>query len=276
MYRRPRNSARDVVDQPEWDDVWQELWPLIDGRVLLAHNAMFDMAVLNATLTRYGIYCPRIDFQCTRLIARRCWPGRTGYGLKPTADMLGLSFRHHVAVEDARICGQVALAAARTAKSQSLESLERDLYIQRGFVDGTQRVGPKTMRRPKSAKVALRTPIETIAEHCGDIRPFAGKRFYLHGQLLGLEREGAVAFLEKLGAVVDEQAGEATDFWLMGTGNPQLDPTPAANIPTVRQPFFTDARSSGKVTRIITQRQFLAMIPGGLEAVRKLVDAGTY
>lgn len=267
---------RDVVDQPEWDEVWPELWPLIDGRVLLAHNAMFDMAVLNATLSTYGIDCPRIDFQCTRLIARRCWPGRTGYGLKPTADMLGLSFQHHVAVEDARICGQVALAAARTAKSVSLESLERDLYIQRGFVEGRQRVGPRTIRRPKSAKTALRTPVETIAELCGELRPFAGKRFFLHGQLLGMERENAVAFLEKLGAAVDDQAGEATDFWLMGMGEAQVEPAPASDNSALRAPYIEAAKSPGKVTRIISQRQFLAMIPGGMEAIRKLVDARAY
>ncbi len=99
---------KDVINEPEWDEVWDELWPIIEGRVLIAHNAMFDMAVLNSTLGTYDIACPRIDFQCTRLIARRCWPGRSGYGLKPTADMLGITFKHHVAVEDARTCAEVA------------------------------------------------------------------------------------------------------------------------------------------------------------------------
>ncbi len=266
---------KDVINEPEWDEVWDELWPIIEGRVLIAHNAMFDMAVLNSTLGTYDIACPRIDFQCTRLIARRCWPGRSGYGLKPTADMLGITFKHHVAVEDARTCAEVALAAARDVSASSLEQLENILYINRGFVDGRKRVGPRTIKRPKSAKHALKTPIEALSEVCGDIRPFEGKHIYLHGQLLGLDHVSAIAFLERLGAVVDEKANANTDYWLMGT---------TANSDSIlsREDVSVKTRTLGldveplrpyKVTRILSQRQFLALIPGGLEAVRRLADA---
>jgi DNA polymerase-3 subunit epsilon len=267
---------KDVVNEPEWDEVWNELWPIIDGRVLLAHNAMFDMAVLNSTLATYDIACPRIDFQCTRLVARRCWPGRMGYGLKPTADMLGIAFKHHVAVEDARTCAEVALAAARDSASTSLEQLERNLYIHRGFVEGRKRVGPRTIKRPKSAKLALKTPVQALVEVCGDVRPFEGKHIFLHGQLLGMDRGPAIEFLERLGAIVDEQANEATDFWLMGTAS-EGEPNSRAmgSMGGGKEQLRVDAEPSHplKVTRIISQRQFLALIPGGLEAVRKLVDA---
>ncbi len=82
-----------------------------------------------------------IEFQCTRLIARRCWPGRTGYGLKPTAEALDISFRHHDALEDARACALIALAAAKQSSSESLEALERQLSIARGRIETGNRVG---------------------------------------------------------------------------------------------------------------------------------------
>jgi DNA polymerase-3 subunit epsilon len=271
----------DVKNEPEWDAVWDELHPMIEGRVLIAHNAMFDMAVLNATLATYDLACPKIEFQCTRLIARRTWPGRMGYGLKPTADMLGLKFQHHVAVEDARTCAEVALAAARTANASSLVALERELYIHRGFVEGKKRVGPKTIRRPKSAKAALQMPIEAIASLGEEIRPLAGKRIFLQGQLLGMERDQAVEFLQRLGAQVEQDSNCSADFWLIGTGEVDSTNRSKSNASLVSEPHIDfkagpskDSKSTQhtKVTRILSQRQFLAMIPGGLELVRKFVD----
>ncbi len=49
---------RDVIDQPEWDTVWGELQPIIDGYPLLAHNALFDLRVLQSTLETYDLACP--------------------------------------------------------------------------------------------------------------------------------------------------------------------------------------------------------------------------
>jgi DNA polymerase III subunit epsilon len=280
----------DVKHAPEFDQVWTELWSWIEGRVLLAHNATFDIGVLSATLAAYEIACPNIEFQCTRLIARRAWPGRHGYGLKPTAEMLGIAFDHHVAVEDARTCAKVALAAAETARAGTLDQLEKSLAIVRGRVTGTKRENPKTLRRPKSAKQALEAPAQLILQQCQELQPLKGKRFFVSGELLGMNASDAKQFLESLGAGVDSQLAASTDYWLVGPGGNQsirVDQSPTQDEsqsssdqqkPKVSRSSkdsdtaSSSADSSKRPTKILSQRQFLAMIPNGLQTVRTLVD----
>ena len=273
---------RDVLDQPEWDQVWSELAPMLDGYVLVAHNAMFDMAVLASTLTAYDLVCPRIEFQCTRLIARRCWPGRTGYGLKPTADALGISFQHHIAVEDARACAEVALAAARVSKAVSMEELESQLSIQRGFVEYGNRTGPRCIRRTKtvgqgtgsrqvtSMRRSAKLQMQTILDACGGAKPLENKSVFLSGRLLGLERQEAVAFLEELGAAVEPTMCHSIQYWIVGTQDEFEQQDCLSNLSGSSTSSEANSLSNDCPVLIINQRQLLAMIPGGLSAVRAL------
>ena len=274
---------RDVLDQPEWDHVWSELLPMVEGTILVAHNAMFDMAVLASTLAAYELVCPSIEFQCTRLIARRCWPGRTGYGLKPTAEALGISFRHHDALEDARACAEIALAAAQVSSAESFESLEKQLSIQRGRIEYGNRIGPRCIRRAKSGigkeggrngKSSRSSPnlqAKTILDGCKGIRPLENKRLFLTGSLLGLDQTDSVAFLTELGGAVEPSLAASTDFWIVGTpvvGNTKEE-YPENDDQNGQSAALTV--SDGSPTLVISQRQLLAMIPGGLSAARALM-----
>ena len=275
---------RDVIDQPEWDQVWSELAPLIEGYVLIAHNAMFDMAVLASTLVAYELVCPRIEFQCTRLMARRCWPGRTGYGLKPTADALGISFQHHIAVEDARACAEVALAAARSSRAETLEGLESVLSIQRGRIEFGNRVGPRCIHRSKTLSrnrssnskktvaCSAKLQAETILEGCGSVKPLENKRVFLTGTLLGLEHAESTRFLQNLGGTVETALSATTQYWIVGSASEESSRNVLPQGPHAMNAAEVMA-SQDQPTLIISQRQLLAMIPGGLEAARCLSGA---
>lgn len=274
---------RHVLNEPEWDQVWAELSPIIDGLTLVAHNAMFDMAVLSSTLSAYDLVCPAIDFQCTRLIARRCWPGRTGYGLKPTAEALGISFRHHDALEDARACAEIALAAARVSAAETFEALEHQLSIQRGHVEYGNRVGPRCIRRgkdkasrssPIKGKTTRSSPnlyVKTILDGCKGIRPLENKRLYFTGSLLGLAQADAAAFLAELGGAVESTLTPETDFWILGTlEGPEQAGASLDSDASVAGPNLLNSTDE-RPTLVISQRQLLAMIPGGLSAARAMM-----
>ncbi len=273
---------RDVVSEPEWDAVWAELCPIVEGLTLVAHNAMFDMAVLASTLATYELVCPRIDFQCTRLIARRCWPGRTGYGLKPTAESLGISFRHHDALEDARACAEIAIAAARASSAPTLEKLESGLSIQRGCIEQGNRIGPRCIRRSKDkngpvgnrrgkklrSSPALNT--KAILDGCNGIRPFESKTFFLTGSLLGLEYEQAIEFLGQLGGSVEPNLTAKTDFWIVGTPRSPEQEAEHSEVKTCPSALDQLRLPRQTPTLLLSQRQLLALIPGGLDAVKGL------
>ncbi len=212
VHRCTWHPTEDVRDQPEWDVVWEQVLSMLEGRVLVAHNAGFDLRVLNATLATYDLACPELEYTCTRLIARRTWPGRTGYGLKPTADALGIAFKHHDALEDSRACAQIAVAAAKHAGASCLDELESRLSITRGKLRYGVMTGPRCLRRkaatrhgddfemsaPMKAfrrdgfpeaqgKAKLRKNcVNSILQNVGDRLPLQKRSVVLNGSLLGL------------------------------------------------------------------------------------------
>ena len=294
-----------VRDQPEWDSIWPHVLEKIEGRIVVAHNAGFDLRVLNTTTASYDLASPELEYSCTRLIARRTWPGRSGYGLKPTADALGLTFRHHDALEDARVCARIAMASASSMQVETFEALEEKLSITRGRLRFGVMTGPRTLRRSKTRKeesfepasnrnfkrdgfpdsnkslspqrkaVQRRGSVETLVKNIGEQLPLKNRSVVLNGSLLGLERVDAVLFLERLGARVQAKINLQTDYLVVGHSAPEHTESDTQSeyaettmeIPE-RSETVARRQEQGQPIRILTQRQLLALIPGGLEAAR--------
>ncbi len=49
-------SPEDVVDAPTFSDLWPSLKCMLEGGILIAHHAPFDMSVLAKCLDAYGIF----------------------------------------------------------------------------------------------------------------------------------------------------------------------------------------------------------------------------
>jgi DNA polymerase-3 subunit epsilon len=204
--------------------------------------------------------------------------------LKPTAESLGISFRHHDALEDARACAEIVLAAARFQDAGDWNDLEAALSIQRGRVAFGSRVGPRSIRRQRRDSSSIgsmqTTPvpmssslqIKTILDGCRGLKPLDRKRIFLSGSILGLERASAVEFLQALGAIVDSELSAKTSFWVMAPS----DSASEAGLEQATNHLASGEDGSSKIgpTRVISQRQLLAMIPGGLEVARATHPSG--
>lgn len=104
--------ADDVATAPEFPEVWARIGARVEGRLVLAHNAAFDMSVLRHTLADYGLALPVCSYLCTVVLARRAWPRLAAHKLNTLADFLGIALDHHRAGSDAEACGRIALSAA--------------------------------------------------------------------------------------------------------------------------------------------------------------------
>ena len=102
-------SSRDVADQPQFNELWPEIYRLINNEMLAAHNASFDISVLRRLLDVYNLRYPELEFVCTCNIARRTWGQLTSYSLNVVADHLGYRFKHHDALDDAITCGRILI-----------------------------------------------------------------------------------------------------------------------------------------------------------------------
>lgn len=127
-------TADQVADKPEFGELWGELKEHLEGGIIVAHNADFDVNVLIQALDLYGIPRPSLEYSCTKVIAQRTWPGWRRYGLAALAERHGIVFRHHDAGEDAGVCAQVALRAWQDKGAASFAHLHEALNITRGRV----------------------------------------------------------------------------------------------------------------------------------------------
>ena len=102
----PEQAAR----APAFPELWEEIRPLMDSGLLIAHNAPFDMSVLAKCLRDYGIaWHARVPYACTCQMSRRLLPQLPNHKLNTLCDYLDLGLDHHHAGSDSRACGEILL-----------------------------------------------------------------------------------------------------------------------------------------------------------------------
>jgi DNA polymerase III subunit epsilon len=100
-----------VDSAPPPEEVLPELAELMEGRVLVAHNASFDLRVLRQAFEKAGVDWPDPPALCTVSLARRFAPLVRKRGLALLAEALGVEVDEvHRALPDALTCGRVFCA----------------------------------------------------------------------------------------------------------------------------------------------------------------------
>ena len=117
-------EPNEVMHEKTFDQLWPAIYENhLKGKIMIAHNAKFDMNVLRATLDYYKIPWPELDYACTVKISRAVWPDLVNHKLNTMAAYLGVEFKHHYALDDAETCAKVAIEAARLKGANSLPEL---------------------------------------------------------------------------------------------------------------------------------------------------------
>jgi DNA polymerase-3 subunit epsilon len=104
--------SQGMVDgAPPPEEVLPEIAQLLEGRVLIAHNARFDIGVLRQAFERAGLDWPNPPTLCTVQLARRFAPLARKRALAPLASSLGIEVDEvHRALPDALTCARVFCA----------------------------------------------------------------------------------------------------------------------------------------------------------------------
>jgi DNA polymerase-3 subunit epsilon len=119
-------TEADVRGQPCFRDLLPWLTERTEGQVVACHTH-FDRVALQQACDR----CKTDPLPCTWLdtasVTRRTWPdfAGAGYGLANVAAHLGISFRHHDALEDARAAGLILLRAIEQTGFEPQEWVDR-------------------------------------------------------------------------------------------------------------------------------------------------------
>jgi len=117
-------TVNDVKDAPRFKDIWDSaIRPFVGDLPMAAHNAPFDMGVLQAVLKWYKMPIPEMPNFCTCNLARRTWPDFTSHALGMLAGNFGIIYNAHNALDDALTCGKLVLMSAEKFGSKNVKEL---------------------------------------------------------------------------------------------------------------------------------------------------------
>ena len=125
-------TPEDTKDSPSFPDVWKEVQPYLQNKIVVAHYTGFDMNALRDAFNKYGMEYPTFDYFCTFRIAKYSVKGCYSYSLGIVCDHLGIDFGiHHRADCDSLGCALLLLKCLEMDGS-SFDDLEAKYNFHRG------------------------------------------------------------------------------------------------------------------------------------------------
>lgn len=122
-------KEEDVIDKLEFFELWPEIKTYLDEKIVLAHNAAFDLYALRDIIDYYNLNYPDIKYCCTIQIAQKTWGHLPNYRLKTIVKHLNINTERHQALADARTCAEIALRSALDVKANTLDKLIKSLGL---------------------------------------------------------------------------------------------------------------------------------------------------
>jgi len=203
-------SEEDVAHQPTFDQIWPKIAHYFEGTNGLAHNAVFDFRVLRELLEFYNIPLPKFHYGCTVLLSRKLWPDLDRHRLDSMAEFLGLSFEHHHAGEDARICAYIGLEGLKKTQSTTIEEAYQKARVPfQSFPNSLTRV-EKNPRKGRPIKIKV-TNLHVDPNH-----PFFKKNIVFTGTLRSMSRQKAMQAVANRNSTVYNAVGKGTDYLVLG------------------------------------------------------------
>ena len=116
-----------VADKPEFNELWSEIQQLVENKLIIAHNASFDISVLRKTLDTYHLPYPTLNYSCSYIFSKKVWQGLSAYDLKTLCRFNNIEFIHHRAGSDSRATAELTLKAFELAGVNSIDDFPEKL-----------------------------------------------------------------------------------------------------------------------------------------------------
>lgn len=244
-------GPENVIDAPEFYDLWSEVKPFVEDRFILAHNASFDMNVLRKTLELYDLSIPQAFYGCTVQLARKIWPDRPKYDLKSLCDWNNIQFKHHRAGADSEATAEFILKGFEQKEIFRIEDLKSHLGYQVKSLRQLQRAKkvPKKYQ-PSGTIFSANTGMKPLKET--DV--FRNKNIVITGTIPTMSRRAAEWLLVELGATIQNEVNETTEILIQG------EAASDSQYMTRKLQRYYDLLEKGYAISCLNSAQFLHLI----------------
>ncbi|GAA4832471.1 hypothetical protein GCM10023331_17090 [Algivirga pacifica] len=112
-----------VVDKPNFEDYWPVLHGFLENRLIVAHNASFDISVLKSTLDHYGLPYPNLQYVCTMRLSKKLFPHLENHKLSTVSQAFGIALDHHEAESDSLAAGWILKEVVAQTQAETIEEV---------------------------------------------------------------------------------------------------------------------------------------------------------
>ena len=241
-------TEHDVAEAKELNSIWDELLPLIDNQILLAHNAYFDIDALNQTLTAYSIDVLSNKFICTQKLAQESFKDLNNFRLPDVASYMGLDCNHHDCISDATICAEIGIKAIPIYNKDNYSYKYQELtYNIQKRASAEKKDGFLTeLSGKKNISSQLLKPNLEVADKGN---PFFKKKIVFTGDLKKISRQEAAVKVQSMGADIDTGISKRTQIVIVGEV-----PGPS------KMKKIEELNAAGCSIRLIFEDEFLTLI----------------
>ncbi|MDE0116625.1 MAG: exonuclease domain-containing protein [bacterium] len=258
-------SASDTEDAASFDQIWSEAAAIAQDRLLVAHNAAFDISVLMRSAAYHGYTHPEASYLCTYRLARSRWPDRYSWKLPDVCEALGIDdLDHHDPLSDARAAAKVLLAMCEQDECE-IEDLCQRLGYQPGIFAAVSYSTFSNAARGQDSPGARISLVEPTTRSMDSDGLLFGKRVAFTGTLASMTRKEAFQVTVNSGGEPSTSVSRRTDLLVVGI-------TDFATVGTggmsSKMRKAVELANSGAMIEIIDEGDFLRLAAG--EAVNPL------
>lgn len=286
----PRNMAihgitpADVATAPTFGQHVATLYDFLDDDVIVAHNAGFDIGVLESGLEVSNLPIPRLEFACSLTLSRKNYQ-LASHALPSAAAEAGFVLEnHHNALEDAKAAAAIVVDVADRLDAETLDAALHASSMQRRVLTARE-VGMEYSRPTRHAMTMpgifdaangtvapdelpdlIRWPNEGTNPPAGagaDPRhPLFGHHVVFTG-MLGISRQDAKNKAAEHGAHTQSRIGANTTMVIVGDGMRPEDLNDFTNHPRLQQRKMQEVarrRAQGQNIVLVTEPEFLGTL----------------
>jgi len=140
----------DVVNELSFSEKWDTIRHYFEDRLIVAHNASFDLSVLRQILSESEIEFPKVKYACTYRLSEKVISDLPNYKLSTLAKHFGFELKHHEALSDSIVCAKIGVELLNIKNHSCLIELSKEEGFQIGKLKSDFKYIPfsKKQKRP--------------------------------------------------------------------------------------------------------------------------------
>ena len=249
-------TEEDVEDAPTLADIWPGVLEILDGRLVVAHNASFDISVLRHSLHANHVPFPRLDYLCSYRLAQVVWPQLLSHNLAFLAAHHGIELEHHNAESDAKASAELILKAGEVHATSCPLEIATCFEVTLGELYPDGEWIPSSSLTHRGSRNAFEFELPEGLDTTSHL--LHQKNVVITGKLGFCTKEEAFNVIILLGGTPKASVSKKTDILITGTQDLRLLAAGQTESSKLRK--AKELREAGLSIELITSKDFFEML----------------